>query len=149
VTTSVVARLALCAGFAGVIAAVATGCTNSESSLGKISVVPPMNATIRFSADVQPIFNQNCAFAGCHGSASPAQGLVLESGKAYQNLVNVPVVEFPGPIRVVPGNSAMSYLVGKLEGTAFGDRMPDQLPPLPEAEIQIIKDWIDQGAADN
>src|SRR5207245_10789734 len=100
--------------------------------------------------DVQPIFNQNCASIGCHAGDFAAQGLNLESGKAYQNLVNVPSTEVTSVIRALPGNSPSSYLVNKLEGTAIlGAQMPYGQPPLPAAEIQLIRDWIDQGAADN
>jgi len=143
------ARSATILGLAFGLAAGAVGCTNSESSLGRISVVPPVNMPVRLSADVQPIFTQSCAFAGCHGSTGTVQSLNLEAGHSFANLVNVPSTEVIGPIRVVPGNSASSYLVMKLEGTAPGAQMPSGMPPLPQAEIQLIKDWIDQGATDN
>jgi hypothetical protein len=74
-------------------------------------------------------------------------------------------------MRVEPGNSATSYLMIKLAGTQStvlggggcgscvisgvtvgdcGARMPLTGPPyLPDAEIQLIGEWIDQGAADN
>ncbi|MDH3570156.1 MAG: hypothetical protein OER89_08220, partial [Gemmatimonadota bacterium] len=35
------------------------------------------------AADVQPILTANCAFSGCHGGASPAQGMSLSSGQAF------------------------------------------------------------------
>src|SRR5262249_18498914 len=40
-----------------------------------------------------------------------------------------------------------SYLIRKLEGTASsGERMPAGLPPLPQADIDMIRQWITDGA---
>ena len=133
----------------GVIAACLTGCTNESPSLRVISVVPPANTTISFSADVQPIFTRSCARAGCHGSGTFSQGLNLESGSSYGLLVGVASTEDPTLKRVEPGMSDLSYLIRKIEGTGIGDRMPQGGPFLPDAEVQVIKDWIDQGALDN
>ena len=127
-----------------------TACTNESPSLQIVTVLPPPSTTISFSADVQPIFSRSCAKSGCHVTSTAAFGLVLEQGQAYGNLVNVPSAEVPSLLRVDPGDSALSYIVNKLEGNAPGSRMPADGPPfLPDAEIQIIKDWIDQGALDN
>jgi len=129
------------------LAAALSACTNENPSLRFVSVVPPANTPISFSADVQPIFNRSCAKSGCHAGAVVQQGLSLESGKSYALLVGVPSTEVPTLKRVEPGRSDLSYLIDKLEGTGLGDRMPADGPPfLPNAEVQVIKDWIDQGA---
>ncbi len=136
--------------FLASLAGCAVACTNPDASLKIVTVAPPPGTTIRFSADVQPIFTRSCAFLGCHAGTSPAQGLNLESGNAYGNLVNVQSAEIADVVRVNPGMSAASYLVRKLEGTSIvGERMPFGGPYLPDAEIQVIRDWIDQGADNN
>jgi hypothetical protein len=132
----------------GVIAVCLTGCTNESPSLRVISVTPPANMTISFSADVQPIFTRSCAKGGCHAGTATAQGLNLEAGKSYVNLVRVPSTEV-SLNRVEPGRIDLSYLINKLEGTGIGDQMPQGGPFLPDAEVQVIKDWIAQGALDN
>ena len=134
----------------GVIAVCLTGCTNESPSLRVISVAPPANMTISLSADVQPIFTRSCAKGGCHAGTATAQGLNLETGKSYVNLVRVTSTEDSTLKRVDPGMSDLSYLIMKIEGNGLGDRMPADGPPyLPNAEIQLIRDWIDQGALDN
>ena len=62
-------------------------------------------------------------------------------------LVNVASVEVPGLRRVRPGDPDLSYLVQKIEGrAAVGGRMPLNSPPLPQATIDVIKQWIREGA---
>ena len=134
----------------GALAAALSACTNESPSLRIVSIVPPVNSPIGFSADVQPIFNRSCARSGCHAGTIVQQGLNLEAGKSYNLLVGIPSNEDPTLKRVEPGKSDVSYLIHKLEGTGLGDRMPADGPPyLPDGEIQLIKDWIDQGALDN
>jgi hypothetical protein len=93
------------------------------------------------------IFNAVCAVK-CHKSPRPKKGLNLEPGEAYDNLVNIPSQEIPSMMRVNPGDSENSYIIWKLEERdgISGKRMPLNLPPLEETEIQAIKAWIDSGA---
>jgi hypothetical protein len=66
---------------------------------------------------------------------------------AYAMLVNVTSVEVPGLRRIQPGNPDLSYLIQKLEGrAAVGGRMPLNSPPLPQTTIDVIKQWIREGA---
>ncbi|MBD3298812.1 MAG: hypothetical protein GF341_09175 [candidate division Zixibacteria bacterium] len=104
---------------------------------------------ISFSADVQPILTANCTNSACHDATDPQEGLNLEAGSAYGNLVDVNSSQNSSLKRVDPGNPDDSYLVRKLEGTAPGFRMPRNQPPLSDAQIQLIRDWIEQGALDN
>jgi len=102
-----------------------------------------------FGTDVFEIFTRRGCTAGtCHGTG--AGGLTMTSAAtAYANLVNVPSPA-SGEVRVIPANSDDSYLVKKLEGRASaGARMPLTGPPLDAIDLQNIRNWIDQGAADN
>ena len=110
--------------------------------------------TPTFAADVQPIFTASCAFSGCHGGASPAQGMNLSAGQAYANTVNVPSNELPSMDRIEPGDPDQSYLVNKIQGTqgdvgGSGQRMPLGGDPLSEADIDTIRAWITAGAENN
>jgi hypothetical protein len=63
------------------------------------------------------------------------------------NLVNVTSAQAPPLQRVTPGDPNNSYLIQKLEGTAsVGARMPAFSPPLDQATIDAIRDWISNGA---
>lgn len=82
----------------------------------------------------------------CHTGAG-VQGLALDDGVSYGNLVGVPSTEVPALKRVVPGDPGASYLVQKIEGTAdVGSRMPLGQAPLDPALIALIRDWIAGGA---
>ncbi|MGD8418782.1 MAG: hypothetical protein PVH91_17090, partial [Pseudomonadales bacterium] len=98
---------------------------------------------------VQQVFTNNCAFSGCHAGASPQQGMDLSEGQAYANIVNVPSQEMPSLDRIEPGDPDNSYLVRKIEGTGLLERMPAGSPPLSDATIQLIRDWVSAGAPNN
>jgi hypothetical protein len=73
--------------------------------------------------------------------------LRLDAANSYAMLVGVASVERPSILRVAPGNPNSSFLIQKLEGTAgVGERMPAGLPALPQADIDIIRQWITDGA---
>lgn len=106
---------------------------------------------VSFAADVQPIFTANCATQACHGGRRATEGLNLESGQAYGNLVNVPSRQCSSRLRVEPGSTRQSYLMNKLTGTdlCFGTAMPKAGTTLPQVEIDAISAWICGGALDN
>ncbi len=89
---------------------------------------------------------------GCHGGSAPSAGMSLEPGQAYASLVNHASGEKPSLMRVLPGDPENSYLVQKLRGDAgiVGLRMPRNGPPyLTDAEIELVKQWIQAGAQNN
>lgn len=84
----------------------------------------------------------------CHAGANAPAGLRLDAANSYALLVGTASVERPGILRVAAGDPSNSYLIQKLEGTAgVGERMPAGLPALPQADINIIRQWIADGAA--
>jgi hypothetical protein len=91
------------------------------------------------------VFEPLCSH--CHSGANAPAGLRLDAANSYALLVGVASVEQPGILRVAPGNPSASYVIQKLEGTAaVGERMPAGLPPLPQADINVIRQWIADGA---
>lgn len=100
------------------------------------------------------IFTPSCALGGCHNSTAASAGLVLEDGQSFSNLVNVMSTQATSLNRVEPNDSGNSYLIDKLLGTqndvgGTGARMPRIGSLLTDAQIDIIMDWIDNGALDN
>ena len=80
-------------------------------------------------------------------------GLNMQVGSAYKNLVNVKSAESP-LMRVAPGTPDKSYIVNKLLGTqgqidGSGAQMPYGAPPLSQSQIDLIRQWITQGAPNN
>jgi hypothetical protein len=93
------------------------------------------------------VFTPSCAIAGCHGGGTVQQGLRLDPGFSAASLINVASTQDASLIRVIPGNPDGSLLVQKLEGTqTVGIRMPAFSPPLPQATIDVIRQWIRNGA---
>ena len=100
-----------------------------------------------FAERIQPILDANCV--ACHQTGSAQQGLVLEAGLAYSNLVSQKSRE-SDLVLVRPGAPESSYLVHKLRGSHLtvhgsGARMP--LGGSLEADdLQAIVEWIRLGA---
>jgi hypothetical protein len=110
-------------------------------------------ATVSFSADVQPIFQRSCI--ECHtktGEGVAASGFSLDDYASTMKGTNF------GPV-VIPGSSISStlYLVVALKTAPEIHMPPHHAEALAEgrgsalskAEIEIIAAWIDQGAQDN
>jgi ankyrin repeat protein len=96
-------------------------------------------ATVDFGRDILPLLREHCV--ECHGPSQQMRGLRLDRRRdALPNRVGA------NGARIVPGNSAQSILFQRLTGAQRGPQMPPA-GPLPEAKIQLIRAWIDQGAA--
>ena len=93
------------------------------------------------------VFSVRCAVPGCHGGPTAQQGLRLDPGFSAGNLINVASPRDATLIRVIPGNPDASFIIQKLEGTqTLGDRMPLFGPYLPQTTIDVIRQWIQDGA---
>jgi len=94
------------------------------------------------------IFNLNCALSSCHIGPNPASGLNLSEGNAFGNIVGVPSQEVPSLQRVKPNSPDSSYLVWKIEGRQGiqGERMPRTGTYLSQEQIDVIRQWIANGA---
>jgi hypothetical protein len=109
---------------------------------------PPFGAN--FSEIQAELFTPTCAVSGCHTGAAAPQGLRLDEANSYSLLVDVASAEVPSILRVAPGDPDNSYLIQKLEGTAsVGEQMPLGGPALPQASVDVIRQWITDGAIDD
>jgi hypothetical protein len=97
-------------------------------------------------SNVQDIFNGSCGGSNCHLS-SPQSGVQLDN---YDNTMSSEGVQY-GQLVVQEGDASSSPLVDKIESSnpAEGERMPQGGPYLSTDEIDLIKEWIDEGAEDN
>lgn len=108
----------------------------------------------------EQIFNQSCALSHCHDSQTSSGDLLLETGAAYANLINVDpnntAALNAGWKRVtvlspdVSGNAGASFLYHKVKGdlpdATYGVRMPNGKPKLNASLINVIQLWIEAGA---
>jgi hypothetical protein len=128
---------------AGAIAWCALAACGSGDGFNLGSGAGPLQPT--FSSIQANVFTPLCE--QCHAGASAPRGLRLDAANSYAMLVGVPSDEEPSILRVKAGDPAASWLIRKLEGTAsVGERMPAGLPPLPQETIQVIRQWITEGA---
>ncbi|HSN51313.1 MAG TPA: Ig-like domain-containing protein [Woeseiaceae bacterium] len=102
-----------------------------------------------FSEIQANVFTPDCATSGCHAGGNPAAGLNLEEASSYAMLVGIQSSQDPALQRVEAGNPDNSYLVQKLEGTASSGQQMAPGAPLPQAEIDVIRQWITDGATDD
>ena len=96
----------------------------------------------------EDLFQPRCSASVCHGSFNPQRGLDLESDP-FGTLVNVASVEDPSMMRVAPGDPEHSLLFLLLQGSIGGtERMPPGVT-LPDEEIESVRRWIANGAAND
>ena len=91
---------------------------------------------VSYIANVKPIFDAKCI--KCHGVETTKEGLDMQT---YENLM---AGSRNGSV-LTPGDAANSVLVDLI----VRGKMPNRGPKLSEEEIQIITDWINQGALNN
>ncbi|HSG66915.1 MAG TPA: hypothetical protein VLD39_18045, partial [Gammaproteobacteria bacterium] len=125
------------------LVSVAAGCGGGGGGGSSTPYVPPGDRDVLEATWVSiqaEVFTPICT--ACHIGASAPQGLRLDAANSYGLLVGVPSSEQAGILRVAPGDPDASYLIQKLEGTAaVGNRMPLNGTPLPQADINIIRQW--------
>ena len=126
---------------------VVTGCGELKTPTETLGGGDPIDPNATFTRVQNEIFTPTCANIGCHNPIGQQSQMVLTAGQAYGNIVNVPSVEMPQLRRILPGDPASSYLYRKITGAGItGDRMPQSLPPLSDAQIRLVRDWIRRGA---
>ena len=104
--------------------------------------------TISFARDIASVLNARCA--SCHLTGQEDGNLALEPSAAYASLVGKPSVE-SDLLRVKPGSPQQSYLLLKVEGRHLdaggtGARMPFGATPLDATTIDLLRQWIADGA---
>jgi len=93
---------------------------------------------IDFSSQVKPIFNKKCIT--CHGGVKQKGGFsLLFREEALGNTKS-------GKPAIIPGNPDASELIKRLVTKDTEERMPYKHPPLSDAEINILKQWVSEGA---
>lgn len=93
-------------------------------------------ATVSFASEILPIIQSRCI--NCHG------GDEIEEGLSMNTHADIMAGSENGAI-LVPGDAASSLII---EMVASGD-MPKRGPKLTPPQVQLIADWINQGALDN
>lgn len=110
---------------------------------------PPMpdssaarDTTVSFQRDVLPILESRCA--QCHGGVDEYGDVVAEEGLDVTTYEKLLLGSTYGSV-VEPGNPDESYIVEMVE---MGD-MPKDDDPLTPEQVQLIRQWVLEGALDN
>ncbi len=102
---------------------------------------PAVNDTVSYYKQVRPIFQAQCQ--GCHQPAKAGGGFVMTSfDRLFQGGDSKAVAIVPKK----PDDSHLLELITPEKGEA---EMPKDKPPLTAAELEIVRKWIAQGAADD
>ncbi|MCH8116941.1 MAG: hypothetical protein IIA78_02350 [Proteobacteria bacterium] len=134
--------LLLCSVIVGCTAGSGEGLDISGRPLSEGGDVPLAPTLASIQANV---FNPSCIV--CHAGANAPQGLRLDVANSFTNLVGVASRQDSSFLRVMPGNPDLSYVIQKLEGKAsVGEQMPLGGPPVPQATINFVRQWITDGA---
>ena len=109
--------------FAGAISIWFTGCKEDK---------------IDFSAQVKPILNKRCI--SCHGGVKRnAEFSLLFRKEALDTAES-------GKLAIIPGDPSHSELIRRINSKDPEIRMPYKEEPLSKAEIDILTQWIREGA---
>ena len=132
-------------------------------------------APVSFELDVMPIFQRSCGISDvCHGNPNttakdrpylgPKSGTAASADQRAEVIlqnVGVDSTKALGMKIVQPNNAQASFMMHKLDqnfecgglvgcsGAQCGDPMPLNGPILADAERDIIRRWIQQGAQNN
>jgi hypothetical protein len=97
---------------------------------------PVSGTTISFATDILPIIERRCR--NCHGGNRTEEGLVLLT---YADIM----AGSDNGLVVTPGDAGNSLLAEML----LNNKMPKRGPKLTPEQVQLIVDWINQGALNN
>lgn len=93
---------------------------------------------VSYGRQIAPIFALHCY--GCHGEANPSSGLQLSTYNGLRRGGSMGE-------DITPGEPDRSFLVKFIEGFRGPDqRMPLGSRPLTQDQIQLIRQWIAEGA---
>jgi WD40 repeat protein/mono/diheme cytochrome c family protein len=101
----------------------------------------PAPAAVSYDKQIRPIFQARCQ--GCHQPAKPGGGYVMT---AFDRLLAGGKSKTAA---IVPSKPDESYLIDQITPEGGEAEMPRGQKPLTTAEIDIVKQWIAQGALDD
>ena len=96
--------------------------------------IDEVTENVSYSTDIQPLWDAGCVV--CHDGNEPPD---LRPDTSYDALTNG---------WLVPGDAESSIIYQSLLGSNGVSLMPPG-EPWPQADINLVRDWINQGALDN
>ncbi len=114
------------------------------SFVARFSVADEPSAEARkvsYAKEIEPLFRTHCQ--GCHQPARPQGEYVMtDFGKLFAGGET-------GDAAIVPGEPTASHLLKQIEKVDGKAAMPKKAAPLGDADIELVKRWIAEGAVDD
>jgi hypothetical protein len=112
--------------------------------------LPGVPSTVSYAHDVVPLLQSaGCQSLSCHGGPFPSSDYNLS---AYETSFG-PGIEAKAlkGCDIVPGGPDASFMIEKLVSPTprIGNRMPSARPPLTDTQVELIRQWITEGAIDD
>lgn len=97
------------------------------------------SSKVNYTQQIEPIFRQHCQ--GCHQPAKPEGGLIMTNPNI--------MLEKGGDsgLSIVRGKADESHLIAEITPRDGKAEMPKGAPPLSDADIDLIRRWINEGAS--
>jgi uncharacterized membrane protein len=115
-----------------------SSCKDTQTSPSTEIVFPSNN--INFTKHVEPLFQQKCSHAPCHGGSTPAAGLNLEYPSYIALIKHIPTL--------IVQKDTNCLLMQRLDGR-LTKMPPPNFPQLTENQMNGVKKWIEEGASNN
>ena len=93
---------------------------------------------VDYNTQIKPLLNKNCIV--CHGGVKKASNFSL----LFKHEALAPAKS--GKLAIVPGDADASEMIRRLTLTDDDERMPLDHPALKPDEIDLLRNWINQGA---
>ena len=113
-------------------------CLTARLPADDASTTRQPKAEVDFIQQVQPILAKRCY--ACHGPDKAEGGLRFTDQEAALSETE------SGEFAIVPGDVEASMLVARITTEDEFERMPPEGDPVSPEEIEILRDWIAQGA---
>lgn len=105
---------------------------------GLLSVASASDRPLDFARDIKPLLSEHCF--KCHGPDKQKGGLRLDDPASALTGGD------SGEPAIVPGTADKSPMFQRIVSSDDGQRMPPEGPRLSEAQITLLRRWIDSGA---
>jgi hypothetical protein len=115
-------------------------CGSSSDSAGGSASPAQVTFTEVYAKVLKPCTSCHAGFVGQFDGLD-----VSTQATAYKNLVRVSASRCSGTL-VIPKSAASSVLYEKITNPTCGSLMPQNAPALSQTEIDLVKNWIDEGA---
>ncbi|MDB6172941.1 MAG: repeat protein [Chthoniobacteraceae bacterium] len=104
----------------------------------------PQIKPVSYYKEIRPLFQAQCQ--GCHQPAKAQGGYVMTD---FKKLVEGGESAIKGEKAIIATDPDHSLLVSQITPANGEPEMPKKKPPLPSADIQLIRRWIVEGATDD